>query len=541
MNKRLTFFFDRAEGDGTGGQVYSLVGRHDNGEILHQVFARSPIDTEGLVTADGGIDHESLTARLQAAGGGLVVEVFGSPDGDRLQPTVAAAAGYATASQMLVLRSGGEPDWVPAAGQAVTLADGDFVLMPTTAQEQTQLIDLVAQLGRLPGDYRALLLNVLRRPGLEAAMQRLEQRLDELAPNQAQSHVPAQASAEPARVVVKSGWWPWLLGLLLLLNLAGVGVLLLRQEKPVAGPAVPEQTLECPPVRECSSEAGSESGQSDIAGTHVKAEGEGENLGQPDPSTLDLNPDTNRETTPGVKPVTDESTNGGDANVGQAPRPIDDAAADPAPGPSDATTTTAADAVSTRQQEHLQVLESEFFTDWFAAQLADEDALSRIRKGHLSSDPGNWRGRDTVSEQDKEKIFYAVAKLIAYRSDLKPRDKDGKQMKPGDEAKVWQGSKNRTPIKRAFNLALANRDGTKMDAGTLSAQDREWLAWMACEVFSEELRNGDRAAIVRVDRKNDPAEHDVDLGLRCKDVDLQQVEKALLAAVDALKAAPAND
>ena len=122
---------------------------------------------------------------------------------------------------MLLLNPGQEPEPLRFDGQDIRLAPGAFVLLPATREDQSTLLAFLEHLHRLPGDYRSLLLNVLRRPGIEAAIGRLEQRLDRLD----RQLTPAAVNEEtrpPSGPM--DGGWPWLLAGLLVLNLLGVAV-----------------------------------------------------------------------------------------------------------------------------------------------------------------------------------------------------------------------------------------------------------------------------------------------------------------------------
>jgi hypothetical protein len=224
MNERLTYFCERATGH---CHLYAWTGSgatHDgaaNGPeaSLYQVFCRTPLNDSWPDTSAGAGDLEAVRRRVAAAGGGLIAQTSRTADRTILRVESVPGSGYDPATDLLLLNPGREPEPLPLPERAITLAPGAFVLLPATRTDQSSLLAFVDQLHRLPGDYRGLLLNVLRRPGIEATIGRLEQRLDLLDRRLA----PAAALAGEATAPAASNRdrWPWLLAGLLVLNLLG--------------------------------------------------------------------------------------------------------------------------------------------------------------------------------------------------------------------------------------------------------------------------------------------------------------------------------
>jgi len=198
---------------------------------------------------------------------------------------------------------------------------------------------------------------------------------------------------------------------------------------------------------------------------------------------------------------------------------------EPVPGKAEGTNDSDSDAaVPTPTNSQLIDLENIFFKAW--AEVPDngkEKTLADIFKGHADgySAKKSWRDNKDLSEQDKEKLFYAVAKFVTYRSQLNPKI----------DNKVWQNSSFRTQIKKEINKALDSKGADSR----LSEADKQWLAWMACDVFSDKRRGSDQARVVRIDTENDPADHDVNFGFSCSSIDPVQVQAAIKAAIESLE------
>ncbi|WP_295588280.1 hypothetical protein [uncultured Lamprocystis sp.] len=216
MNERLAYFCDRATAH---CHLYAWPGTDGAGASLYQVFCRAPLDTSRLDPNGSTVDSETLRQCVAAAGGGLIAQTRQTDTTTELRVAVIPGDGYAPSTQFLLLNPGAEPTPLPLDNRALALASGTFVLLPATRTDQSILGTFLEHLYRLPGDYRGLLLNVLRRPGIEATMGRLEHRLDRL----------DRLLAAPAATVPEGGAphrfadrWSWLLASLLVLNLLGV-------------------------------------------------------------------------------------------------------------------------------------------------------------------------------------------------------------------------------------------------------------------------------------------------------------------------------
>jgi len=217
MNERLAYFCDRATAP---CHLYAWPGTDEAGTSLYQVFCRAPLDVSRLDGKESAVDRETLRQCVAAAGGGLIAQTRQTDTATELRVAVIPGDGYAPSTHVLLLNPGAEPEPLPLDDRALTLAPGAFVLLPATRADQSTLGTFLEHLHRLPGDYRGLLLNVLRRPGIEATMGRLEHRLDRL----------DRLSAPAAAIVAEGGTprprfadrWPWLLAGLLALNLIGV-------------------------------------------------------------------------------------------------------------------------------------------------------------------------------------------------------------------------------------------------------------------------------------------------------------------------------
>ena len=217
MNEQLTFFCDRAADH---RHLYAWAGADEAGECLYQVYCRAALDGAGPDPAGPGSDLDRLRRRLAAAGGGLIAQT--SRDSDLTSPRVESVpgAGYDPATELLLLNPGQEPEPMPFRDRDIALIPGAFVLLPATRADQSTLLKFLDHLHRLPGDYRGLMFNVLRRPGIEATMGRLEQRLDLLDRRLTPAVALIGETKGPAAPI--GGRWPWLLAGLLVLNLLGI-------------------------------------------------------------------------------------------------------------------------------------------------------------------------------------------------------------------------------------------------------------------------------------------------------------------------------
>jgi len=214
MNERLAFFCDR---DAAPGHLCTWVGTHGDADTLYQVWSRAPFPDPG---ADPDPDGASpARARLAAAGGGLIAATRQSAAGPELRVETVPGADYDPATELVLLSPGETPQRLPLDGTALPLAPGTFVLLPATRADQANLHTFLAHLERLPDDYRGLLLNVLRRPGIEGALWQLEARLARL---QGDPPPGLSAAADQAPGPRLARAWPWTLAGLLLLNLLAV-------------------------------------------------------------------------------------------------------------------------------------------------------------------------------------------------------------------------------------------------------------------------------------------------------------------------------
>jgi hypothetical protein len=229
MNERLSFFCDRSAAH---CHLYAWTEADAGSETLVQVWCRTALDETGPA-AQGAGSHGNLRHQVAHGGGGLIARTRHTGDLIELHCEAVAADGYQPPSELLLLRPGREPESLPFADHAVTLDTGAYVLLPASRADQSLLGGLLEHLHRLPGDYRDLLLNVLRRPGLEAAMARLQQRLD-----RPDLGAAPRAAGGPPGGIPGAGLghrWPWVLAGLLVLNLLGIAGLWFKSAGPAAG------------------------------------------------------------------------------------------------------------------------------------------------------------------------------------------------------------------------------------------------------------------------------------------------------------------
>ena len=226
MNERLAFFCNR---DTASCHLYTWAGADEaegQGETRYQVFCRAAVDSTPPDADGPALDLATIRTWVAVAAGGLIAETRPVGIDTQLRVLAMPAAGYVPATRLLLLRPGLEPQWQPIGDDPsrldpIRLTPGAFVLLPATDADQADLQALLTQLERLPGDYRDLLLNVLRRPGLEGALRRLEPQLARLV-DQLDQRSPGATGADWHQTPPSSaGRWPWVLAGLLVLNLVG--------------------------------------------------------------------------------------------------------------------------------------------------------------------------------------------------------------------------------------------------------------------------------------------------------------------------------
>ncbi len=240
MNERLGLFCDRASPD----CHLSTWSESDlDGERLFQVYCRGALEDPWPQRDGGVLDTATLSQRISTAGGGLIAMTAETGDTTGLQVDRVPGPDYEPATEMLLLTPDREPRLLAIGADRLSLEPGAFVLLPATRADQASLKGLLEHLGRLPGDYGSLLLQVLRRPGIESAMRRLEQRIDRLDTSSFRTVLSAGEGRTAA--VHIGGRWPWLLAGLLVLNLAAVVGSALRAGHPQAT-AVPPAPPPCP-------------------------------------------------------------------------------------------------------------------------------------------------------------------------------------------------------------------------------------------------------------------------------------------------------
>lgn len=223
MNERLAFYCDRTA---ARCHLYTWQGTDGAGDRLFQLWCKGAIEAPSLDDPGQTAWPTDLRPRVAAAGGGLIVETRRGetrPVGvsTELRIGIIPAADFSPATGLLLLHPGQAPEWAPIGKDPLQLGPGGFVLLPATSDDQSDLQGLLDHLERMPGDYRDLVLNVLRRPGIEGALWQLEGRLGRIADqlNGTNDAVQGPTPGPPSRPTDR---WPWVLAGLLTLNLLTV-------------------------------------------------------------------------------------------------------------------------------------------------------------------------------------------------------------------------------------------------------------------------------------------------------------------------------
>jgi hypothetical protein len=512
MNERLVFFCDR---DQRPCYLYRWGATEGGSSYLYQVYCRSALDTAPPGQPGQRIDLAILAEQVAAAGGGLVAETRQSGDLVVLRVQTVPTAGYEPAHGMVMLAPGHEPKPMPIDGRGITLATGELVLVPSTSDDEANLAALIEHLKRLPGDYRGLVLDVLRQPGIDGVMRRLTLRINELLERlgktpaegpQASGHAsqrggPFTAVTEtmdtrlPQGATPKArigGFWPWLLAGLLVLNLAGLAAGVWRL------PGATAQQIQRAPATPGPS---GEPRSSQAKPTGATAGADCEVRGEPSPS---------------------QQTR--DKRFGELAGRLKDCESKIAQAP--ATGASAAGQANDPKQAVNDLIEA-----WMIQAYAwpTEDRRRIVAEAHFSDGKGtavydtSWltgkNGDDkAASVKRQERIMYALAKLMLIENDIEvPRDIE--TLKDPDA---------RTNTKKAILTGLTAKDGNPQ----LNDDDRQFLAWLACRVFPQDDPKNN-AQILRVG-DDDPAGNDVNLHLACNHVDDCKVLAAIRFYRDAL-------
>lgn len=519
MNERLVFFCDR---DQRPCYLYRWGATEGGSSYLYQVYCKAVLEHSPPAQSEQKLNLAGLADQVAAAGGGLVAETQQTGDMMVLSVQIIPAAGYQTPKSMVVLAPGQDPKQAPIEGRGMTLTAGELALVPATADDEANLAALIKHLERLPGDYRRLVLDVLRQPGIDGTMRRLTLRINELL--ERLGEMPAEGPeasgqnsrhTEPlAQELVKKNWmhakgeiptariegfWPRLLAGLVILNLAGLaaGAWLLPGKtareiqravvptdltgEPLSPQAAPDQTTAGP---DCEAHGGESPWQS-LYAFMLKAQ---DDRFQVLAGTLE----------------------DCESKIASA-------------------TTTGASAPA-QSNDPKQAI-NDLIETWMihAYGLPKDDTLRIVAEAHFSA--GNnqaiytpdWLTADDGDNAEagfkrRERIAYAIAKLILIKNDISiPNAKD--TLKDADA---------RTNTKKAMKIGLTAKDNDPQ----LDDDDRQLLAWVACGVFpSDRLANG--AQFIQVDEE-DPPDNDVDLELACGDVQADKVLAAIRHYRDAL-------
>jgi hypothetical protein len=513
MNERLVFFCDR---DQRPCYLYRWGATEGSSSYLYQVYCRSALDTAPPGQPGQRIDLAVLADQVAAAGGGLVAETRQSGDLVVLRVQTVPAVGYEPAHGMVMLAPGQEPKPMPIDGRGITLATGELVLVPATGDDEANLAILIEHLKRLPGDYRGLILDVLRQPGLDGAMRRLTLRINELMERFGETSgevpeasgrgsqrggplTPGTDTTDPSRTrkatpkVRMGGFWPWLLAGLLILNLAGLAAsvrLLLpgaTAQQIQHGSVTPRPPGRQPPPQGNPAEA--------------TAVADFEARGEPSPSQQ-IRDKRFEELAGRLKDC--------ESKIAQAP----------------ATGASPAGQANDPKQAVNDLIEA-----WMIQAYAwpTKDPRRIVAEAHFSDGKGtavydtSWltgeNGDDkAASVKRQERLTYALAKLMLIENGIEvPRDIE--TLKDPDA---------RTNTKKAILTGLTAKDGNPR----LNDDDRQFLAWLACRVFPQDDPENN-AQILRIG-DDDPAGNDVDLRLACNHVDDCKVLAAIRFYRDAL-------
>lgn len=177
MTSTLVLFCDRSAGSREPSVIHDRSG---GTSCTYHRYASRDIDWQLL-------DGDSKTPRIDAAqhalegaGGGLIAMVSESSTGRTAGLRFVSGEAYQPPTEGLRLRAGTPPEFFELDQQDHPLAHDERWVIPADQELQTTLRQFVEHLEKLPGDYATLFLNLLRRPGLEVGMHRLERAMRDL-------------------------------------------------------------------------------------------------------------------------------------------------------------------------------------------------------------------------------------------------------------------------------------------------------------------------------------------------------------------------
>ncbi len=505
MNERLVFFCDRERrpcyfyrwGVIEGGTSY-----------LYQVYCRSALDETLSAQPGQKIDLMVLVRQVAAAGGGLVAETRHTGDHVVVSIQRAPAADFEPAQGMMMLAPGQEPKPVPIDGCSMMLTTGGLALVPATAADEANLTALIKHLERLPGDYRGLVLDVLRQPSIDGAMRRLTLRINELSERLGQASAdrsPALDDKGPSGLAIApradatgrgrdaatgariGGFWPWLLTGLLILNLGGLaagawhlpGNTAREIQRAAKSPIQNSQSQPTEPTHEiaCEAQIGESARPSPSAETMIEAQ-----VKRLDPLADSLKDCESKLEQEAMINATNEEKR-----------------KDPKQAINDLIETWMVRAYGWATDDPRRIVAETHFSDRKGAPI--------YTPGWLTSKDGDSTG---AGFKRRERIIYAIAKMMLIQAGISI---------PKQEETLGEPDA-RTNIKKAIMTGLSTKGGDPQ----LNDDDRQLLAWLACSVFPQDKLGGN-AQFVKV-ADEDPETSDGNLELACADI---QVDKVLVA------------
>ena len=181
MNAITTFFRHRERDPGATYQVNLRLPRYN---YLFHVYARRPMESRALQDRELP-DEKAYNTAFQDlykdlgthGNGGWIVTVV--EDGVPHCIGVHAVSGMDTqpASGFAVLAPGRAPYFLAPASQGLDLPVGSHLVLPVDEHAEAQLQDLIGNLAWFPPDFESTFLNTLRRPSLDARLDRIENKL----------------------------------------------------------------------------------------------------------------------------------------------------------------------------------------------------------------------------------------------------------------------------------------------------------------------------------------------------------------------------
>jgi hypothetical protein len=181
MSDVATFFRHREK---DSGETYRL--QFETGKSAHRVsvYARKPLQSSTLRSLQVK-DRDGLEVALRAlrkdiagqGGGGWLVAATDEGSSRRLSVAGIPASGFEPASRFFMLSPGRPTSMYDTGDKTLKVPLGSHAIVPVDEEATAKLGEFLSYLSWLPNDMESVVLNAIRRPSLDARLDRVETEL----------------------------------------------------------------------------------------------------------------------------------------------------------------------------------------------------------------------------------------------------------------------------------------------------------------------------------------------------------------------------